>query len=156
MKFNKGYIFCIISIVMMIVIFSFSNQNGETSYGVSSFVLDILKNININIDKHIPLINNSADYTLRKIAHITLYFILGIFVSCSTLFIKKNGKGYHIFGISSIICFMYACLDEFHQTFINGRTGQFKDVGYDAIGFVSAILLVISINKIITRHKQKN
>lgn len=153
MKFNKGYIFGIISITIMIVIFSFSNQNGETSYGVSSFVLDILKNI--NIDNHIPLINNSANYTLRKIAHITLYFILGIFVSCSTLFIKKNGKGYHIFGISSIICFMYACLDEFHQTFINGRTGQFKDVGYDAIGFASAILLVILINKIITICKTK-
>lgn len=153
MKFNKGYIFGIISITIMIVIFSFSNQNGETSYGVSSFVLDILKNI--NIDNHIPLINNSANYTLRKIAHITLYFILGIFVSCSTLFIKKNGKGYHIFGISSIICFIYACLDEFHQTFINGRTGQFKDVGYDAIGFVSAILLVILINKIITICKTK-
>lgn len=154
MKYNKGYIFGIISIIIMIIIFKFSNQNGETSYNLSTIVSDILENILIN--KHIPLINNSANYTIRKIAHITLYFLLGIFVSCSILFIIKNRKGYFTFGISSLICFIYACLDEFHQTFIDGRTGQLKDVGYDAIGFVSSILLILLIHRIITKNKLKN
>jgi VanZ family protein len=38
---------------------------------------------------------------------------------------------------------VYACTDEFHQTFIDGRTGKFSDVMVDAIGFVSSGVLVM-------------
>lgn len=157
MKSIRTYVSIILSILIMIVIFKFSNQQGDISYGISYKVTNLLESLKIS--EHIPLINNSLSYTVRKIAHITLYFILGILISSSTIFIMKlkktQIKGYTIFLISSTICFVYACLDEFHQTFIDGRTGKFSDVGVDAIGFITSILIVISIYKIVTILNKK-
>lgn len=157
MKSIRTYVSIILSILIMIVIFKFSNQQGDISYGISYKVTNLLESLKIS--EHIPLINNSLSYTVRKIAHITLYFILGILISSSTIFIMKlkktQIKGYMIFLISSIVCFVYACLDEFHQTFIDGRTGKFSDVGVDAIGFITSILIVISIYKIVTILNKK-
>lgn len=157
MKSIRTYVSIILSILIMIVIFKFSNQQGDISYGISYKVTNLLESLKIS--EHIPLINNSLSYTVRKIAHITLYFILGILISSSTIFIMKlkktQIKGYTIFLISSIVCFVYACLDEFHQTFIDGRTGKFSDVGVDAIGFITSILIVISIYKIVTIFNKK-
>jgi VanZ family protein len=36
----------------------------------------------------------------------------------------------------------YACTDEFHQTFVQGREGAPRDVGIDAIGMALAVCLV--------------
>lgn len=157
MKSIRTYVSIILSIFIMIIIFKFSNQQGDISYGISYKVTNLLESLKIS--EHIPLINNSLSYTVRKIAHITLYFILGILISSSTIFIMKlkktQIKSYTIFLISSTICFVYACLDEFHQTFIGGRTGKFSDVGVDAIGFITSILIVISVNKIVTILNKK-
>ena len=35
-----------------------------------------------------------------------------------------------------IICFIYAGSDEYHQTFVDGRTGQFSDVLIDTAGSI--------------------
>lgn len=157
MKSIRTYVSIILSILIMIVIFKFSNQQGDISYGISYKVTNLLESLKIS--EHIPLINNSLSYTVRKTAHITLYFILGILISSSTIFIMKlkktQIKDYVTFLISSTICFVYACLDEFHQTFIDGRTGKFSDVGVDAIGFITSILIVISIYKIVTILNKK-
>ena len=40
------------------------------------------------------------------------------------------------------IALAYACTDEFHQTFVSGRTGTPVDVGVDAIGMAIAALLI--------------
>ena len=37
--------------------------------------------------------------------------------------------------------FLYACTDEFHQLFMDGRAGQFKDVLIDTAGGSTGILL---------------
>ena len=46
--------------------------------------------------------------------------------------------------IAVCIAFAYACTDEFHQTFVHGRTGTPVDVGIDAIGMAIAALLISS------------
>ena len=43
---------------------------------------------------------------------------------------------------SEIIAFLYACTDEFHQLFTNGRGSHFTDVLIDSCGAFIAILLV--------------
>lgn len=44
--------------------------------------------------------------------------------------------------ISLIISILYACCDEFHQLFIPGRSGQFKDVIIDTIGIIIMLLII--------------
>ncbi len=44
--------------------------------------------------------------------------------------------------IAVCIAFAYACTDEFHQTFVHGRTGTPVDVGIDSIGMAIAAALI--------------
>ena len=37
---------------------------------------------------------------------------------------------------------LYSCSDEWHQTFISGRSGQFRDVCLDSLGIAGGILLM--------------
>ena len=48
---------------------------------------------------------------------------------------------------SFIFTFLYACSDEFHQLFIAGRAGQFKDVCIDSTGALIMLLIIYFINK---------
>lgn len=56
--------------------------------------------------------------------------------------------------IRLIICFIYVCTDEYHQTFVNGRTGQFSDALIDTLGGVIACLIYDFIAKLNKRRKK--
>jgi VanZ family protein len=51
---------------------------------------------------------------------------------------------------SALHSFLYACSDEYHQTFVEGRIGQFSDVLIDMVGVFAGILfvfLLVSLRK---------
>lgn len=50
-------------------------------------------------------------------------------------------KGMPVWAMAFAITIIYAVSDELHQTFVAGRYGSAKDVGYDALGAYVAILL---------------
>lgn len=71
---------------------------------------------------------------IRKIAHPTVYAILAFFAartfsSSSKEFLKKN---WFIIALSAV--FIISSLDEFNQSFIASRTGNFRDVLLDTAG----------------------
>jgi len=73
------------------------------------------------------------DFILKKSAHITEYAILFI------LIFRATGKNY---ALTFILTLLYAVSDEFHQSFVPGRTTSFLDIGYDSVGaFIGAYLL---------------
>ena len=71
------------------------------------------------IDKKEEVIIEKYSYPIRKLAHYSLYFILGI-LSFLVIVDYKNNKKLILY--SMFICFLYACTDEFHQLFIAGRS----------------------------------
>lgn len=76
------------------------------------------------------------DWILRKAAHITEYFILTVLLLRA---LKRNFNLKKALLWSTIIALIYAFSDEYHQTFIEGRFGDIKDVGIDSIGIILAI-----------------
>jgi VanZ family protein len=74
---------------------------------------------------------------VRKLAHFTEYFILGILMF-STL--KCYGVKDATFAL--IICIIYACTDEVHQYFIPGRACRLFDVFIDSLGSFFGILIL--------------
>ena len=57
-------------------------------------------------------------------------------------------------SISSPICFIYSLTDEYHQLFINGRTGQFSDCLIDTLGaIIGMIILYIIKTKKLNHNK---
>ena len=143
----------IISLILwMIIIFSFSSADANKSTGTSDKVITTMIEIKDKItDQETPIsekeiiVKNSSFY-VRKIAHITEYLILG-FLMFNLL------KQYSVTNIyyAIILCVLYSCTDEFHQLFINGRSGSFRDVLIDTIG----ILLGTYLYKILIIKKKK-
>ena len=121
-------------LVWMGVIFYFSHQSGDTSMQLSDGILDSFKSLFQNfLDYH------TLSYIVRKIAHFTEYFILG-------LLIYHLVKQYRVISKTEIIwmilfCVIYAMSDEFHQVFIGGRSPKVFDVIIDSLGSSLSILL---------------
>lgn len=76
----------------------------------------------------------------RKAAHMFLYFVLALLVlfALSFLLRQKAARG----AATALLCAVLAGLDEFHQTFVPGRSGQLRDVCIDLAGGALALGLV--------------
>ena len=133
----KKTISFIVLILWMIVIFSFSSADANKSTGTSDKVITtmieikdkITNNETPNNEKEI-IVKNSSFY-VRKIAHITEYLILG-FLMFNLLKQYSVTNIYYAIGLS----ILYSCTDEFHQLFINGRSGSIRDILIDSIGIL--------------------
>lgn len=120
-------------ILWMLVIFCFSNQTGDESGKVSEGLIVKVANImvddNLTDKKRQEVVDKYVIFT-RKLAHFSIYLILGILVI--NLLIEFNIK--NIFLLSLLGCLLYAASDEVHQLFIPGRSGEVRDVLIDTIG----------------------
>ena len=129
----------ILLILWMMIIFAFSNQKAVDSSNLSNGLIDrtvvkVYKVFYGDISKEKEeVIIEKYSYPIRKLAHYSLYFILGI-LSFLVIVDYKNNKKLILY--SMLICFLYACTDEFHQLFVYGRGASLKDVKIDFIGGV--------------------
>jgi VanZ family protein len=78
------------------------------------------------------------DVALRKVAHVTEYAVL---TALWWRALRALGVSRPLAGAVAI-ALLYAATDEFHQTFVDGRTGTPVDVMIDAIGMTIAALLI--------------
>lgn len=136
-------------IIWMGFIFYMSNQPATVSDGQSYKVLWILSSFGIDVN---GIFGELANFVVRKCAHFLEYMILAFLV-------VNVVKTYFVFKVSSILSvifvFLYACTDEFHQMFIPGREGAFRDVMIDTCGGITLILLY-SLIKNLRRKYIKN
>lgn len=132
----KKIIYSTLLIIWMVIIFMFSNQNAKTSQATSDKIAsDIVDTVEIVSKKDIPDGNKKkfiADtrFIIRKTAHFTLYLILGILAHL--VFSSYNVSKPVIYSV--IFCLLYACSDEIHQIFSNGRTAKLMDIFIDTCG----------------------
>ncbi len=125
-------------IIWLLVIFLFSNQDGSTSTSLTNGILE----------KYLFFVDSDIFFMIiRKMAHITEYFILGILVLNFINEFKIDKK----IVVSILICFILASFDEFHQLFIPDRTGRLLDVFIDMIGASLGILIL----SLIKNHKKQ-
>lgn len=81
---------------------------------------------------------------LRKVAHATVYFILALILLAVGRVIFGSRKYLLTCALTLLFCFIFAMTDEYHQTFVDGRTRQFSDVLIDTAGTCVGILLFSS------------
>lgn len=159
MKHFKLIISIIIIILWLLVIFVFSSMNEKTSHIQSQKVVQkiyINKQIveNNKITKNnIQKAKNKYDQKIRKIAHVTEFAILNILLANLIYQLKEKFKLKYLI-ISIILTFIYACTDEIHQIFVQGRTSSFIDVLIDTAGAITTSLIIYVIYKI-NIHKIK-
>lgn len=138
---NKKIIYILLIIFWLTVIFIFSSNNASESNGLSKGLIgrgikiyEKITNKSVNTKKIVKKLN----YPVRKVAHYSVFFVLGIFIY---LFISTT-KINHKFILSLLICILCACFDEIHQIFTFGRTAKVFDVFIDTLGSLTSILIL--------------
>lgn len=149
-------------VAVMVVIFVFSGSAGGMSSAQSNAVGEWLLGV---LGIEIPPGQSASDvdifwgFTVRKCAHVFLHFCLGasavLFVAALSAKALPQWRPSISAGGAVIISFLYACLDELHQSFVAGRDGTFADVGIDAIGFVLAAVLCMAVGYLVLFIRRK-
>lgn len=147
-------------LIWMLVIFNYSNMNSKESNTKSKDAINKVIETTIetsnkvsNTEKKITIdekqkIINKLNKPLRKCVHFTVYLILAILIANALIKINIRNK----MLITIITCILYAITDEYHQTLVSGRTGQFIDVLIDTAG---SVLGLIIYTKIIQKRDKK-
>jgi VanZ family protein len=150
-------VFGVLLLFLYILIFLFSNQNGDTSSSLSYYISGQLAQFTrfiVGADWSATFLENLASYwenPIRKLAHVSEYCIMGILVFWMMLpWIIKRRK--HIV-ITLIWVFISAGIDELHQFFVPGRYGHFGDVVLDTVGGGLGILLSLIVFRHFARHR---
>ena len=156
----KINIFRIIVIILLIVtfriIFGFSSQNGEKSGTISrqitEFVTKDIKAIQKLEKSKKEIILNKIEHFIRKLAHFSLYTVVGILVMSlmSTYKIEQIKR----ISISLLTGVLYAISDEVHQSFVPGRGPQVLDVLLDSSGVLVGILISMAFFVVLKNNRR--
>lgn len=137
----KKFLKTLALILWLALIYYFSSQNGTVSGGLSSRILIYIANILkiTNVDSFV----SNFSFLIRKLAHFSEYFILFIL----TYVCFKEYKINNLLLLSLLFCLLAASFDEIHQLFIEGRSGQVRDVLIDFFGSLTSSLFYKKILK---------
>lgn len=149
MKKNTWHIVFIVALILSL--FASSSLNSSNSATLSTYVSDFLQDLFT-----LELTSEQEEkfhYLLRKTAHFSVFFLLGL--GLSSIFHQKS-KGYFIVFSTSLFI---ATVDELHQYIGGTRNGSINDVLLDCsgaiVGIISHITLYRFINSIKSRKNQK-
>ena len=136
------------AVLWMGFIFFLSHQEAGSSSQLSSGITRTLFNI---INSTLPWLDLELDFfhfLVRKGAHFTAYLILGILLAMAMKPLDRKAY-FSIF----LLCVLYAISDEFHQTFISGRSGEVRDVLIDSTGSLTGILVYAGASLISVKRR---
>ncbi|WP_284638880.1 VanZ family protein [Paenibacillus silviterrae] len=110
------------AVIWMAVIYYFSSKTGNDLGGW----LD-------GIRKWLPFMEG-FDW-----GHFVSYFILSLTFLYA---LEHNQRPFLSKALAVLLCFLYGLTDEFHQSFVPGRTPDWMDIRNDVIGAALAMLFV--------------
>lgn len=153
---TRFWIYFVLSLLWMMVIYWKSSEPYQMqdvkpllhSAISESQLLNVLPHIEFTYDGDFVTYQkpySMFEFFIRKCGHVTEYLILTLFVrqTFASMTLSKSAS----WLLSFVIPVLYACTDEYHQTFVVGRTGHGIDVGVDSIGVVLALLSIFFITR---------
>ena len=135
------------TVIWMVVIFQLSSQEGIQSASVSRKVTEYAAKVlhsTVLQDQEYEVIVEVLHPAVRKTAHMAEYAILYVLLFLSFFFSMLATRSA---ALSIIIAFIYAIIDETHQTYVSGRSGQFYDVCVDMTGVLIAVCIAHPMNR---------
>ena len=155
------------AIIMMCLIFMFSGQDGDESSALSYEVgVKVFTVANETFDRgwsedHISELSENMQFYIRKTAHFTEYFLLAVSVAFP-LYVY-GVRGLWLVFSAGAFCISFACLDEYHQSFVDGRSPQKRDVFIDSCGVILGVIITrivgwtgrMTIFRPLSNHREK-
>ncbi|MEG0409149.1 MAG: VanZ family protein, partial [Bacilli bacterium] len=147
----------IISIGWMCMIFYLSSQDGKdtakTSYGVVEKVADVV------YSKPSQQQKNTLHLNVRKMAHVGLFFVLGILLFMSVTMSLKVVQVTHWVWLCSIPIVLVSCygyFDEWHKQFIVGRHFDSGETLLNVACGIGGVLATMLLRTVYRRTVGKN
>ena len=153
---KKKTIICVTMFLLIVIwivgIYKLSSMNANSSNGKSESIITIFIEDTLEItnkygitDSHpdenkISKATNLLNKPFRKVMHASVYFILATLIILLINCLFKNKKIWLSLLITVILIIILASLDEYHQSFVFGRTSDIKDVLIDTIGGLAGAL----------------
>lgn len=138
---TKKIMYSIPALIWASIIIFLTLQPADASSSLSGEITLILYNIVKQIGLSLSI--ETFHLMVRKLAHFTEYFILGLLTFLALvqypISFKRKLIVIFIFGL------MFACLDEAIQIFIDGRAGSVRDVLIDSAGVLFSIMIITGI-----------
>lgn len=149
-KRNLWFLAIGVSIGVVILISSFSAQtraeSNELSKSIAERILAMVQTVYPNITL------GELNHFLRKLAHFTLYFILG----CSLTGVFGRQRRIPPAMAAFLMGASFAALDEAHQFFSDGRAASVQDIILDSCGVAAGIILIRICAKLIWERPPKD
>lgn len=151
------YFFLMLTLIWMVIIFMYSHRPGPESkqdsykFGMIFCRVFIINYEEMSPDEQMELAYK-MDHPVRKLAHFTEYFILGVF-----LFGAVDSKKRRIvmrWFLPWLIATLYAVSDEVHQFFIPGRNCNAWDVFIDSAGACVGVIICILVTRLANNRCQ--
>lgn len=137
----RPFVFTILSVLLIVFIFSNSLKNGEESNAQSAPIVEVVEEI---LDPEDKVPTKTFNFLVRKAAHLTEFAVLGLVLGGQIWCINgiRHGNGYHVWLIVQglMVGFVIAVADEYIQSFTD-RTSSITDVLIDMIGVVIGMCL---------------
>ena len=133
-------------VLWMGLIFYFSHQpateSAELSRGLTALVLEVVETLVPDLEVDAVGLHSFV----RKAAHFVTYFVLGVLVI--NALVQSGSTGYRSVAWALLVCVLYAISDEFHQTFVPGRSGEVADVLLDSLGSGVGIMVYVGLGRV--------
>lgn len=136
----RKWLYLLVTVALFSGIFWFSSKDAKTSTAQSDEVIVQLRLMTEEEMVAQPEKASDYRYIIRKGAHFTLYLILGIFVFL-TLYEFTHALGFSVL-LGQIMTMILAGVDEYHQSYVPGRSMEFTDVLIDGCGALLGITLL--------------
>lgn len=150
-------VFTATTLLLILVSFGFSRQQGSYSTRLSSSVIARITETEIfdgmTYREKAELIK-SSDLYVRKAAHFTEYALLGVslYFLCCVWFTRARRLPYFL---TLALCLGCAAADELHQRFSAGRTASVTDVAIDFAGCVFACLIILAVKQLFGHFRRR-
>lgn len=150
------------ALLLLFLIFGFSAQDGEASgslsFQISLYLVQLFSPLLPTALSEDVLLERAEliHIFVRKAAHMTEYFLLALSLQLplAAWFSKVLSWKKRIFiGFFSTVIF--AALDEFHQSFVPGRSGNFTDVCIDSIGAIAASICLVIFSSVVQKKRAR-
>lgn len=128
-------------LVWMAVIFAMSTQIGSATQTATWLYQLLSRFFPLWLAQATPEQLFELHYWIRKGAHFTEYLILTLLAYRAFRY-GEAWRHWRALGFSGSFSILYAFTDEFHQVFVSSRTPSLRDVGIDALGTMTAFVLL--------------
>ena len=139
------------------LIFFFSAQKADNSTEMSAgIVARVVRALFANFEglsaERQAALVDGVTFAVRKLAHFSLFALLGLCLAAHLRLRRWEAPAKSTARMSWALATLYACTDEAHQLFVEGRSAELRDVAIDSAGALCGVLLLALVWRLAARR----